>query len=62
MTPAIYALVQDGKVINIIVWDGDTAKWQPPDGVLACLLPLDSTAGIDWTTDDNETYYPPSIG
>jgi hypothetical protein len=28
-----YALVDDaGHVLNVVVWDGDPAKWSPPDG------------------------------
>jgi hypothetical protein len=28
-----------GWIVNIVVWDGDTTKWQPPSGTYA--VPLD---------------------
>lgn len=28
-----YAMVVSGKVINLIVWDGDAEQWSPPEGV-----------------------------
>jgi hypothetical protein len=31
----IYAIVQDGMVINVVVWDGNLETWQPPDGTAA---------------------------
>lgn len=27
-----YAIIQGGIVTNVVLWDGDTAKWQPPAG------------------------------
>ncbi len=30
----MYAIVQDGMVINVVVWDGKT-EWQPPAGTTA---------------------------
>lgn len=28
-----YALVKDGVTVNIVAWDGDEAKWSPPEGL-----------------------------
>jgi hypothetical protein len=45
-----YALVQNGIVINVCVWDGDE-KNNPlslPDGVTAVLIPEGSPAWIGW--------------
>lgn len=30
-----YAIVQAGMVINVVVWNGDTEEWQPPEGTTA---------------------------
>lgn len=29
-----YAVIRiaDGAIVNVVEWDGDTAKWQPPSG------------------------------
>lgn len=29
----MYALVENGIVINVVMWDGNTEAWQPPQGV-----------------------------
>jgi hypothetical protein len=34
-----YALVENGIVINVIVWDGNTETWSPPDEVNAVAIP-----------------------
>lgn len=31
--PRAFAMVKDGEVINRVLWDGDPATWQPPEGV-----------------------------
>lgn len=41
---ARYVVVdKEGKVINVIIWDG-IAKWSPPDG---CTLALDENQDIN---------------
>lgn len=34
-----YAIIDKdgGWLINLVVWDGDTNKWTPPDGAIAIL-------------------------
>lgn len=34
-----YAILdgQGGWLVNLVVWDGDTQKWQPPQGTVAVL-------------------------
>jgi hypothetical protein len=27
-----WAVVRNGRVENVVVWDGDLVKWQPPEG------------------------------
>lgn len=34
-----YAIVQGGQCVNVVLWDGDTSKWAPPQGVTA--VPFD---------------------
>ena len=42
-----YAIIRDGVVVNVCVWDGVTT-WQPPQGCI--VVPINSSrAGIDWT-------------
>jgi putative aminopeptidase FrvX len=33
-----YALIEDGIVINVVVWDGNTDTWTPDDGQTAILI------------------------
>ncbi|WP_175709329.1 hypothetical protein [Burkholderia ambifaria] len=33
-----YAIVRNGIVQNICIWDGDTDSWRPPDGSEAIKL------------------------
>lgn len=30
----MYAIIENGTVVNIVAWDGNAA-WQPPDGAIA---------------------------
>lgn len=39
-----YAVIQSGLVVNIVLWDGDTAKWQPPQG--ATCVPFDPAVHV----------------
>jgi hypothetical protein len=42
-----YAIIdnQHGHLVNVVLWDGDLAKWQPPTGTRAELL-----ANVDLAT------------
>lgn len=37
MPDNVYAIIDEAnsRLINLIVWDGDTNKWQPPEGTVA---------------------------
>jgi len=41
-----YAVVVDGKVVNVAVWDGET-PWTPEEGEVV-EIPVGSFAGIGW--------------
>lgn len=28
----MYAIIENGVVMNVVVWDGNTDEWQPPTG------------------------------
>ena len=38
MSDAGYAIIENQTITNIVVWDGDTNEWSPPDGSIAVLL------------------------
>nr|WP_198039366.1 hypothetical protein [Paraburkholderia sp. SOS3] len=45
-----YALVENGIVVNTIVWDGDTQDWSPQSGQTAVLVPANAgPVSIGWT-------------
>ena len=46
-----YLLIENGTVINAVMWDGDPEKWSPPAGQTAIIQPSGSLAGIGWTYD-----------
>lgn len=55
-----YALIEDGIVVNTIVWDGNTENWQPPAGQTAVVIPpLPPGISIGWSYIDS-TFLPPS--
>lgn len=52
---SIYAIVKDGIVTNLAVWDGKT-KWKPNGG--GELIEVKSDVGIGWTYSNNK-FMPP---
>ena len=46
-----YAIIENGIVANVVVWDGNTETWQPPTGSTANLLPDDSPVSVGFTFD-----------
>ncbi|RQZ40055.1 hypothetical protein [Burkholderia sp. Bp9099] len=56
---ANYAIVQNGTVKNVVVWDGNAAEWQPPNGYEAVLIPADTPAGIGYSYDGTQ-FSPPA--
>lgn len=42
-------MIRDGVVENVSLWDGDTFKWTPPEGIVC--IPAPDEIGIGWTWD-----------
>ena len=51
-------MIRGDVVENVILWDGDLLKWQPPEGV-ACVK-ASGSCGIGWTWD-GETFIAPVV-
>ncbi|HFK2694838.1 TPA: hypothetical protein ACG1DO_004688 [Kluyvera ascorbata] len=55
MEPDIYAVVVDGVVVNVVMWDG-VSDWRPEKGEA---VKTDGTVGIGWLYLDGE-FTPPA--
>ena len=55
---ARYAIVRNGKTENVCAWDGDAAKWAPPEGAIAVDIEGRSV-GPGWTYDGQD-FTPPA--
>lgn len=56
MEPTRYAMVKDNVVVNVVLWDGDTAKWQPPtDGTI--MIPNEWVGPGDWYEEAEQRFY-----
>ncbi len=61
MTAQRYAIINTaGRVENVCAWDGDTAKWAPPEGAIAVDIEGRSV-GPGWTYDGQD-FTPPVAG
>jgi hypothetical protein len=49
-----YAIIKDGEVENIVVWDGDTDTWPIPDGYQAVQIEDGAEVGIGYTYADGK--------
>ena len=47
----VFAVIEAGIVVNVVIWDGET-EW-PHEGE-AVLIPKNSSAGIGWDYIDGE--------
>lgn len=43
-----WAMIQNGTVINVCLWDGEVTTWQPPAGVEMQLAPDHVAIGWKW--------------
>ena len=55
-----YAVIQDGSVVNVIVWDGNTDTWSPPEGSAAVRVPDGLGVSVGWTYDESTFIAPPA--
>ena len=55
-----YAIVENGVVTNVILWDEEATVWQPPTGSTAYLLPANSPVAPKWTFDGTNYSAPTS--
>lgn len=46
-----YALIENGSVVNVTVWDGNTETWAPPAGMTAVLVPPGVPVSIGYAYD-----------
>lgn len=44
-----WAMIKDGVVVNVCLWDGNTATWTPPADVE--MQPAPDEVAIGWTYD-----------
>ncbi|SDH08997.1 hypothetical protein SAMN05216466_10762 [Paraburkholderia phenazinium] len=59
MTISTYAVVENGAVTNVILWDGQSG-WEPPAGTTAHPLPDGSPATIGYLFDGTSYTAPPA--
>ena len=50
----IYAIVKDGTVVNLVVWDG-VSEWNPPDNCIAVQIAEGEQYGIGMIYREDET-------
>lgn len=58
MTTSNYAIVENGTVTNVVIWDGNTETWQPPTGAQAVLATEDAIIGATY----DGTKFTPAAG
>ncbi|SEK02602.1 hypothetical protein [Paraburkholderia tropica] len=54
----IYAIVENGLVVNTVEWDG-VSSWQPPSGSAAVQVPTGTYVGIGSTYSNGVFGAPP---
>jgi len=52
-----HAIIMDGRVVNIVLWDG-VEPWSPPNGG-TLIMECPDNVGIGWTYEDGE-FSPPA--
>lgn len=43
---SVYAIVRAGVVDNVVVWDGDTSSWPPPEGADAHRIDANASVNV----------------
>ncbi|WP_291783807.1 tail fiber assembly protein [Luteibacter sp.] len=54
-----YAIITDGKIVNTVIWDGNTDTWSPDNGAQAVAIPDGVAVDIGWTYADGAFTGPP---
>jgi hypothetical protein len=58
MTEQIWALIKDGVIDNVIVWDGQT-QWTPPEGyTVVNITGINPSPSIGWAYADGQFIAP----
>lgn len=52
-----WAMIKEGTVINVCLWDGLLTTWQPPEGIE--MQPAGDQVAIGWTWDG--TWHEPVV-
>ena len=55
MTLKNYLMIQENVVTNIVVWDGNTQTWQPPQD--ATMLVQETTPTKIWQMNEEKTEF-----
>lgn len=48
-------MIQENVVINVVVWNGDTSQWNPPNNVI--MLSQETTPSQVWKLNETKTEY-----
>lgn len=54
-----WAMLRNGRVENVCLWDGSLSTWQPPDGIKMIRAP--DHIGIDWKYENQEWWQPDPV-
>lgn len=54
-----YAIIEDGNVVNVILWDG-LVEWTPPPGATVRQVPDGVACGPGYTFDGANFIAPPA--
>jgi len=55
-----WAVILGDTVVNVVLWDGDTSTWSPPEGYIMAVIPAGSAATVGWGWDGTN-FVAPSV-
>jgi hypothetical protein len=55
-----YAIVENGVVTNLVIWDGGE-EWEPPPGATAVVIPADTFVSTGYTWNGTAFAAPASV-
>ncbi|MEM8447422.1 tail fiber assembly protein [Morganella morganii] len=55
----LYAVIENGIVVNVIIWDGESEIAVPDERQLINISDIDDNPGIGWSYSDGEFTSPP---